>query len=503
MVLPKFAHHLCRLFIKIKKPKENKMTKKLNVSDEAAEEQQKRLTEKEIQQIREEAKHYFIDNEIIGLLEEEPFFGEFSISINKIRSKKIPTACVGWNKERMSFDMHYNPLFFVQLTDEEKLAVIIHEFYHVIYKHVTSRLPFDPEENPELMKKWNYATDFAINSQEELKDRLPDGLLLPENFDLPDERSSEWYMQNMPEDAIQEPECQMCEGEGKISFPNDGGGDSQGGESGEDEQQAGGQEEGDEEQSGGEGEHGDHSHSHDSEIPCPNCNGGWQFDEHSWGEGREEGSAAENEMKRIAKKAMDNAKKQNKWGNVPGRLQKRLESLFETQIDWRRELRSFVQKTRPSNKRSSIRKISRRFPWIHPGRKRDKEAKLAICIDQSGSVSDEMLAHFFAELGSLSQTVSFTVIPFDSEVNEEGIFEWEKGQNIEAERVSCGGTDFNPPTRYVNEDGTFDGMIIMSDMYAPKPIPCTSQRAWVRPDHCEPNFNTNEKVIPIDIEALD
>ena len=66
-------------------------------------------------------------------------------------------------------------------------------------------------------------------------------------------------------------------------------------------------------------------------------------------------------------------------------------------------------------------------------------------------------------------------------------------------QVLTGGTDFNAPTDYVNSH-KFDGVIILTDMYAPKPKNCNAQRMWMTDAQgkANPYFTTREKVIAID-----
>jgi len=463
-----------------------------------------------------------LNDHIIPVISDEPFFGIFSRSIDKRRTKNIPTAGVKWDSDRMCFVLYYNPYFLGSLENNQIAAVLKHEFYHCIFSHCTTRLPCDPEEDPKTAKRWSYATDCAINSLPDIKPDIPDFALLPEKFDLPDRKSAEFYMNNLPEDAEEE-ECPQCGGTGEIDDPDqeDGGedqqeaqdeespeqGDEQGGDN-EEEQQASG--EGEKEQEGGSGQDSGDGHSHgDGKVPCPNCNGkgdvSGQFDSHDWSDSSDESgdaSIAESEMRKICEEARDEMRKGDSWGNTPSHLQKMIEEMLSTQIDWKKQLNRFLEKTIPTTYRTSIRKISRYYPNVHPGRKRNKESKLAVCIDQSGSVSDAMIAHFFSELNELAKHTTFVIIPFDAEVNEKEVFKWNYGEKVKAERVSCGGTDFQPPTDYINNDGTFDGAIIMTDMEAPKPGPCSCQRAWIKPESRDPHFNTKELVMEIDTTAI-
>ena len=143
--------------------------------------------------------------------------------------------------------------------------------------------------------------------------------------------------------------------------------------------------------------------------------------------------------------------------------------------------------------------MNRRYAYVHPGKKVQRQAKIAIAIDQSGSVSDDMLSAFFAELNSLAKLATFTVVPFDTTVDEKLVYEWKKGQSHKAERVMCGGTCFDAPTEYVNKRGDFDGVIILTDMEAPKPKRCKAQRLWLTDERGarQPYFKTNERVIAV------
>ena len=117
----------------------------------------------------------------------------------------------------------------------------------------------------------------------------------------------------------------------------------------------------------------------------------------------------------------------------------------------------------------------------------------------SGSVHDGMMALFFSELEKLTKFVSVTVVPFDTRVEDSLVYEWKQGASHAFERVMCGGTDFNAPTKWVNDKG-FDGHIILTDMAAPKPIASKCQRMWVTTSDClrYQHFQTNERIIVVD-----
>ena len=110
-----------------------------------------------------------------------------------------------------------------------------------------------------------------------------------------------------------------------------------------------------------------------------------------------------------------------------------------------------------------------------------------------------MLAAFYSELDKLAALAEFTVVPFDDEVITDKVYTWKKGERRKWERVACGGTNFDPPTDHCNANG-FDGMIVLTDLMAPKPKNCNAQRMWMTTTYYarRPYFQTNERIIAID-----
>ena len=134
-----------------------------------------------------------LDRYIYNLLSNEPFFAAISRHVEKRASSNIPTAGVKVTSDG-HFEMLYNPAFFKKLPREHRAGVLKHEFYHLVLGHVTDRLP-----DGKMTKKWNIATDLAINSF--IASELPDIACVPERGpfkDLPLYNSAEWYYNNLP-----------------------------------------------------------------------------------------------------------------------------------------------------------------------------------------------------------------------------------------------------------------------------------------------------------------
>jgi len=382
------------------------------------------------------------------LLSDEPFFSAISRRVNKSASRALPTAGVTVDKDTLQFKMLYNPDFFEGMEDKKIKGVLIHEFYHLVFKHVTSR---KPENVPHLA--WNIAGDLAINSMIGA-DNLPEGCCIPggKQFeDYPFGKTAEFYLEMMKDDE------QFGDGKGGFKDLD--------GESGSD---------------------------------------FGNFDDHGgWGElTDEERQMVEERAKDIMEKAAKEANNSGRgWGSVSSGIKREIMERLKTRVDWKKVLRAFIGAAQRADKSNTMRRINRRFPYIHAGRKVNRVANIAISIDQSGSVSDAELNAFFNELNKLSALATFTVIPFDTRVAEDKVYVWKKGEKRKWDRVMYGGTCFNAPTEYVNK-GNFDGHLVLTDLMAPKPKPSRCRRMWMASKRNVDSmpFKTNERVIAIDVK---
>ena len=399
-----------------------------------------------------------LNQHMARLLLNEPFFASLSRKINKVENRSVPTAGVRITEDGR-FEMVYNPEFFESLPDEQRLGVLKHEFYHLVFEHVTTRRIIGVD-----FKIQNIAMDLAINSH--LRGQLPELACMPgvgPFKDYPAGLSFEAYLAMIQED--QEEREKSKDGEGE---PQEGGDGSCG--------------------SGGP----------DGELPENS------FDDHDgWSEAGDvsddaKAMAAERLKQDLKEAATESAASGQGWGSVPKQVQRDILERLKTVVDWRKVLRYFVKTSQRAHKRSSVKRINKRYAYIHPGKKIKRTAKIAIAIDQSGSVNDEMLTLFFSELNSLAKLAEFTVIPFDTRVAEDKVYTWKKGKRRATERVSCGGTDFNCVADYTNGQ-SFDGLIMLTDMEAPKPKATKAQRMWITTQACaeRPYFKTNERVIAI------
>ena len=153
---------------------------------------------------------------------------------------------------------------------------------------------------------------------------------------------------------------------------------------------------------------------------------------------------------------------------------------MEDSIDWKKVLQNFVGTSQRLNKATTIRRINRKYPYIHPGVQRSHTAHVGTFVDMSGSVGDDDLERIYAVLGSLAKKVTFTFAPFDYTVDEDNIFQWKKGQKKPPIRFRSGGTSFIAVNEYVKKNRSlFDGIIICTDGEAEDPGPSPVRRCWV------------------------
>lgn len=393
-----------------------------------------------------EKEIYNINYDTARLLCQEPFFAALSRRVNKSPSSAIPTAGVRVDPRTDNFEMIYNPDFMGALSDDQKFGVMKHEFYHLIFNHIVSRKPTDLK----YAKLWNVAADLAINGF--IKSQLPENCCLPGEGDfknLKPYQASEFYFQELKK--MQQKMQNKDFGKGQFD-----------------------------------------------------CHEGWVGDGGNEGEasaGKGNATIAKERLRQILRKATEEAAKGGGWGTVSQEIQQYILDFINPRVNWRNMLRYFIKETQKASKFSTPRRINKRYPYLHPGKRCRRQAHVAVAIDESGSVSDELFSLFFSELNGLASLATFTVIPFDHEVITSKVFEWKKGDKKLPTRVASGGTCFNAPTIYVNERN-FDGLIILTDMEAPKPVPCRCQRMWMTDiAHGEkPYFQVskNERLVIID-----
>lgn len=435
---------------------------------------------------------YNIDRHLMPFMSDCSFYAHLSQQMMKRPTKEIPTAAVAYDARSETIVLYYNPDFMETLTDGQTRGVIKHEFSHVVFGHLTTR-------RKDKARLWNVATDLAINSMivtfanasnknAIIKDELPEFALLPGKFPkMPDGRtlsaeekaampmalaieqfpemmSSDFYYAELLKLAREE--AKKGKGSGDGDFDPDG--------------------------EPFEGE-------------------GWDsMDDHeNWDNGvtEENRSYVESKVRDMVRKAVHHADQtSNGWGNISADIRESIRASVNSVIDWRAVLRQFIGNIIRGQKTSSIKRINRRFPYVHPGTKRGYVAKLLLARDESGSVSDEMLCDFFTEMAGLTRKVEIDFVPFDCNCDVKDVVRWKRGQappGAATTRTKCGGTNFSAPTEVFNDPknrGRWDGLLILTDGQADTPIQCRGKRGWVLGKGCNLAFTSTELQIKVSRE---
>lgn len=438
--------------------------------------------------------------DLIELGFDEPFLGSLCRRIDKVKTAAIPTAGVRIVDGRI--ELSWNPIFFKHelknVNRSYPRGVLKHELFHIIFEHCTGR-----RQEPHVL--WNAAADCAINSLIP-KGELPDFCLMPGELYVPPERPDDWepsiiakIIAGLPKEQtaefymstfLQNQEIQeaMARAREKAKQKQDAGSSSgQGsGEGGDDSDNA-----------------GDESDSHsknrrfEDELSKELYGqyGGGQFDEH----GESELSQQERDMMReyirdmIRNSAREAESRQNGWGSVPEWMRAHIRKMLSKEVDWRELINQFIGRSRSTTTTSSLKRINRRAPWDYPGRKRSYSARPAIAMDQSGSVSDEWVALLFAEVSNLGNLVEYDIIPFDYVVDEKNIQSVRRGQQPNLLRTLCGGTSFDAPVEYINNNpGKYDCLFILTDGGCSEPRKCNIPIAYILTPGCKLCFDPGE-----------
>jgi predicted metal-dependent peptidase len=390
---------------------------------------------------------------LVNLMWDEPFFAAMLRDITKVESTEIPTA--GVLAKDGEIKMWWNRRFVAGLETKQVKGLLKHEVYHLVFEHTTTR-----KKTPHLIH--NYATDLAINSLIPVEE-LPEGGLIPgralslsdtarekmspdalARFErisakiesLPPMMSSEWYFGELMSDDQFREDMEPAPGNGQ----------------------------------GGEGE------AKEGVPGTTDDHGGW--DEGSMSEAQRE--LVKGKVKQALKEAVNKCDSSGKWGSVGAEMRGTLRSMCSNEVDWRKVLRNFCGMSQRANKSRTMKRINRKYPYIHSGRKIGHSANVAVYVDQSGSVDDDALALLYAELNQLARKVTFTFIPFDSDVDTDNEFVWKRGSKSSLTRFRCGGTNFHAVAEHAEKNKhRFDGYIVMTDGEAADPGVSRMRRAWI------------------------
>lgn len=373
----------------------------------------------------------------VKLLFDFPFFGNLASRMKLIDATKwCPTAATDGR------NFYYNREFIRKLTKEQLLFLMGHEVLHAVYDHLGRRAGRDPQI-------WNMANDYIVNFtlvKERIGEMIKGGLYSDK---YTDELTSDEVYNLLQKNSVQ---IQMPL-DVHLELGGDGDDDNDGKNSGDGNGNGGGK---------------------TATVTVVGEDGPPSLSE-------EDLAKIRNEMKA----AVINAA-QACAGKVPAGVKRLIEDITEPKMDWRTMLECHIQSAIKDD--FTWRRISKKS-WgcgaILPGQNTMETIDIAICIDCSGSISDQMLKDFLGEVkGIMEQYVDFKIRlwTFDTRVYNEQMFTPENLDEIyEYDIQGGGGTMFECNWEHMRENDIEPHKLVMfTDGYP--------GGSWGEEDYCDTLF---------------
>ena len=134
-------------------------------------------------------------------------------------------------------------------------------------------------------------------------------------------------------------------------------------------------------------------------------------------------------------------------GKIPQELESYIAKINQPAVvNWKQQLRNIISSSRSIATKPSRMKTHRRFDLEQPGKKKKRELVLGVCLDSSGSVSDDSYMEFMREVHSISKNTTITyLIHADCEVQKVDIIKGGKPKSgVLSKRHGHGGTAYQP-----------------------------------------------------------
>ena len=345
----------------------------------------------------------------VGLLLKARFFGNLATRLKLINADEW---CATAATDGRNF--YYNTRFIEMLRPKEIEFLFGHEVLHCVYDHFGRRGDRDPQ-------LWNIANDYCVNgdlvkhnvgekitSVPCLYDRKYDGMSSEEVYDALYENATKIDIGKLLDQMVDE----HLDGEG------DGDGDEE-------------------------------------------------------GKGRPKLSAEEKQaIKDEIKEAMlAAAATVDGAGNLPAGVKRLIQQLTEPQMNWRELLRMNLESTIKAD--YTWMRASRKgwhMDAVMPGQKPDEMIDIAVMLDASGSISQDMLRDFLSEIqGIMDSFPSYKihVVTFDTDCYNPAQYDSDNLDSmIDYEVKGGGGTDFDCIFKYLKDEEIVPRrLIVFTDGY--------------------------------------
>ena len=395
--------------------------------------------------------------------------------------------------------IEYNPTVIDAILDNQLKDLLKVEMIRILLQHPYARQPLGCK--PMMLQT---ASDMVISPA--YKFSWVD-LAKPEDYDLPKGQYYEWYANRLNEmaihhdgDAPSEGNSDTNEQQGEdISAPSGGQNDQsqdlqpvsqdqvqiqvqgqglgqeQGQEQSADQEQNQGQGQGQEQ--GKDQEQGQESQGNDDFA--------LSLQVRAEGGGSSDYTALWEENVFQSRMITDIIRSTTRWGSLHGSMIELIKKSTEGRIDYRNALRGFRASILSQKRRLTRMRPSRRFGFEQMGSRYDFITHILVAIDTSGSVDSEKLGRYFNIITTFFKygIQQVDVLMFDDAVQGDVMqLDEAKKRKQEFKIQGRGGTDFQAPVDYLVEHPEYDGMIIITDGYAPVPeIPplCKAKLLWI------------------------
>lgn len=424
------------------------------MSDDKAKKEEKKSQQPEVDQKKLAAAigkaQELLEQTVVDLIFEEPFYANLIMGMRREFTIKLPTLGVNVTDQ---VNLYVNPYFFAALSEKARYDVLKHEAHHVINNHFVRFRDLEPKvfdgkdkslfEKIQDMQKasmTNKAADAAIN---EYLPNLPKKVNMFDHNGNPITTPKEIVDQtgnkvpNPDKNAGKPIEADLVFVElMKKQFP-------------------------------------DIQHKMTMEYYYEyfkqkqeenNGQGMEQFvvlDDHDlWHETDNTEDDITQKVKDVVNKAVEQTSEKD-MGKLPGDVHQAIYNLNHVPKDWRQDIQRFVARSAEILIENSRKKRNRRYGIIYPGVKTFPKLSIAVGIDTSGSVGDEEVSQFFAEIERLhNMEIDITIIECDAKVNDVYKFDPRKPWKVSGR----GGTQFKPVFDEIEKRKLdIDGLIYFTD----------------------------------------
>lgn len=352
------------------------------------------------------------------LILDKPFLGALALRLPMIAAD--PKWCRTTATDARSF--YYNPAYIDSLSLDETQFVLAHEALHCALSHFARR-------QHRVKQRWDVACDFAINPLL-VRDGLkpPPGALVLDGFE-----------------GMTAEEIYPCIAENNTDQPMD-----QHVYDGEDADPASsGQQQGDEQREGGQGQTVREGAQQEGQDGAPQPR--------PLTAGEREALAAQWQQRLAGA-----AQQAQQAGKLSGLLARMVGELLQPKLPWRMLLARYL--TPIARDDYSYMRPSRREGQMILPSLRSAQAEIVVALDTSGSVNNEELNEFLAEIDALKGQLRarITLHACDTALAEGGpwVFEpWEEFR-LPREFQGGGGTDFRPVFEWVKHQGSTPDLLL-------------------------------------------